>query len=97
LRLRPFPTRRSSDLNGTSSASGRGAQPRGQGNIFNGCHFYNNRGNGVYAFSNTNAVFSGCVFYNNAKNGASGANGAGIQMDTCRSEEQTSELQSTDE
>jgi Pectate lyase superfamily protein len=71
------------ESNGLSSNSGRGAVPRGTGNIFIGCHIYLNRGLGCYAFSNTAAVWNGCVFHDNNLNNASGASGAGLQLDTC--------------
>jgi hypothetical protein len=71
------------ETTGNSTTGGRGAQPRGTGNIFTGCHFYLNRAQGCYAFSNTSATFQGCVFYNNNINAATGFNGAGLGLDTC--------------
>lgn len=71
------------ESNGNATNGGRGAQPRGKGNQFTGCYFYNNRSQGVYAFSCTSNTFTGCDFHNNNLNAAAGANGAGILLDTC--------------
>jgi len=70
------------ESNGTS-AGGVGLRSRGQGNVVSGCQIYKNRGNGIYAFSNTNLTVSGNAFWNNGQNAGSGASFAGIQLDTC--------------
>jgi hypothetical protein len=78
------------ESNGNATAGGRGVQSRGQGNQIASSIIYNNRANGIYAFSNTGLNVTGCVFRNNNLNAASGAAGAGIEYDTCTASSVTS-------
>jgi Pectate lyase superfamily protein/Right handed beta helix region len=62
---------------------GNGIQPRGTDNQITGCRIWRNNGRGIYAFSNTGLVISNNTVIANNVNAASGATGAGVNLDTC--------------
>lgn len=54
-----------------------------RGHIVSGCDIWDNGRNGIFGFAAQNVVVSGNVIRHNNFSGLAGANGAGIQVDTC--------------